>query len=100
MPKPQLVVWTGKNLAAVKALHGKVAHYPRKDGDDSYRSADQHPDNLHVTTPEGHTLVVAIGDTLTKDVDGRLSVQQGAKARPVATGRHGGGRTIDVEASA
>ena len=96
--KKDQIVWTGKNLAAVKAFHTGVAHHPRAKGDDSYRSADQHPDNLHITTEEGHTLVAALGDTLVRDRLGRVWVQETASKRPTASGRFGPGRVIDASA--
>ena len=97
--KAESIVWTGKNLAEVKAFHKQVAHYPREEGDDSYRDASQHPDNLHLED-EGRTLVAAPGDTITRDAKGRLAVEESDGRRPVATGRLGGGRVFDVEAHA
>ena len=96
MSKAQSIVWNGKNLAAVKAFHKDVKHYPRKAGDDSYRDASQHPDNLHLEV-DGRMLIAAPGDTITKDAKGGLSVVEGSGRRPAATGRHGAGRTFDVE---
>jgi hypothetical protein len=77
MPKSNEVVWTGKNLAEIKKLHRDVAHYPEAEGEDFPRDASQHPDNLHIATDEGHTLVLGIGDALAKDKDGNLSVVKG-----------------------
>lgn len=89
------VKWTGTNLAEVKKLHAKVSHYPRADGDDLYRDASQHPDNLHLEV-DGMTLIAAVGDTITKDADGAITVQQTGTKRPTPTGRHGSGRVHDV----
>ena len=89
------VKWTGKNLADVKKVHPKVHHYPREKGDDLYRDASQHPDNLHLEV-DGRTVVVYLGDTITKDADGNVSVERTGKP-PAASGRHGSGRTFDVE---
>lgn len=89
------IKWTGKNLAEVKKVHKDVKHYPRAAGDDLYRDASQHPDNLHLEV-DGRTLILAVGDTLTKDSEGQLTVQQTGTKRPTATGRHGSGRVIDV----
>lgn len=91
------IKWTGKNLAEVKRFHKDVAHYPRAEGDASYRDASQHPDNLHLTTKDGATIIVALGDTITKDDDGQITVQQTAKQRPAATGQHGPGRVVAAE---
>ena len=90
------IVWTGKNLAEVRRFHKQVAHYPRAEGDDSYRDPSQHPDNLHLTREDGTTLVAAPGDTITRGLDGLLAVVEGQGRRPTATGRFGGGRTIEV----
>jgi hypothetical protein len=99
MPKGKTdsIEWTGKNLAEVKRFHKNVAHYPREKGDESYRDASQHPDNLHLTREDGTTLIAALGDTITKDADGRITVEQTGK-RPVATGKMFG-RVIAAEAS-
>jgi hypothetical protein len=100
MPKKQSagsIIWTGKNLADVRRFHPDVAHYPAGPKDTFPRDASQHPDNLHVDA-DGHTLIAAIGDTLTKDTEGRITVEQTGKARPVATsGQPGAGRTHAAE---
>jgi hypothetical protein len=100
MANSDSVVWTGNNLAAVKAFHNKVAHYPRNKGDDSYRAPDQHPDNLHLEREDGTTLIAAPGDTITRDRKGMLAVEEADTRRPTATGRLGGGTVYDVEAHA
>lgn len=89
------IKWNGKNLAAVKKLHAKVAHHPRAAGDDLYRDPSQHPDNLHLEV-DGMTVIASLGDTITKDAAGKISVQQTGTKRPTATGRHGSGRVHDV----
>ena len=91
------IKWTGKNLAEVRRFHKDVAHFPRKEGDESYRDASQHPDNLHVTREDGSTLVVALGDTLVRDRQGRLWVQETATERPQATGHTGPGRGVAAD---
>lgn len=92
------IKWTGKNLAEVKRLHKDVAHHPTgKDEDQMPRDWSQHADNLHVEV-DGRTLIAALGDTITKDADGNVTVEPTGKQRPVATGRVYG-RTIDAEAS-
>lgn len=95
--KTESIKWTGKNLAEIKRVYKNAAHYPREAGDESYRDASQHPDNLHLTNEDGTTLVAAVGDTITKDAEGRVTVQQTAAKRPVATGRFGGGRLHEVQ---
>jgi hypothetical protein len=108
------VKWTGKNLADVKKLHKDVAHYPaegKPKGFVSLRVGDtppvpysevprdwsQHPDNLHLEV-DGRTLIAALGDTITKDADGNITVEPTGKERPKASGRIYG-RMIDAEAS-
>ena len=89
------IKWTGKNFAEVKALHKSVAHYPASaKGEAYYRDATQHPDNLHLEV-EGRTLIAAVGDTITKDAGGRITVQPTGK-RPTASGTPGG-RTVKAE---
>src|SRR3954467_13527015 len=76
------VVWTGKNLAAVKKIHRHVAHHPEKAREAPYfRDWTQHPDNLHITTDEGHTVVAEIGDALVRSADGRISVEKARRPR-------------------
>jgi hypothetical protein len=94
--KSDSVTWTGKNLAEVRKFHKAVAHHPRAEGDESYRDASQHPENLHLETAEGTTLVIAPGDTIMKDAKGRLLVRPNG-TRPGATGRIGG-PTVAAEA--
>lgn len=84
------IVWTGKNLADVRKFHKDVQHYPDDpNAAPHYRDASQHPDNLHVTTDDGHTLIVAKGDTIARDAEGRLTVMQTGHERPTATGLPG-----------
>jgi hypothetical protein len=82
------VTWTGKNLAEVKRFHKAVAHYPRseEEGDDGYRDASQHPDNLHLEREDGTTLIAAPGDAIGRDAAGNLTVTPGEGERPKATG--------------
>lgn len=79
------IIWTGKNLADVRKFHKDVEHYPREEGDNSYRDPSQHHDNLHIEA-QGQTLIAAPGDTLVRDRLGRVWVQETAVRRPEATG--------------
>jgi len=73
MATAKKVQWTGKNLAEIKRIHKDVAHFPEREKDPPhYRDWTQHPDNLHVTTEEGHTVILEIGDSLVKDDDGTV----------------------------
>lgn len=90
------VKWTGKNLAEVKRLHKNVAHFPEKKGEAPFRrDYTQHPDNLHITTDEGHTVIAEIGDSIVRDAEGRITVEKAANPRepralrqvPPATGQ-------------
>jgi hypothetical protein len=74
------ITWTGKNLAEVRKFWRNVKHYPER-GQPHYRDWTQHPDNLHVTTPEGHTVILEPGDSLTREATGRLGVRKAAKPR-------------------
>ena len=102
---PNSVKWTGKNLAEIKKLHKDVAHYPVEKGkvegevpsEEVYRDWSQHPDNLHIEA-DGRTLIVALGDTITKDENGRITVEQTAKERPQSGGRLGPGQVYNVSA--
>ena len=71
------VKWTGKNLSEIKKFHRDVAHYPidpEDDGPQAPRDASQHPDNLHVHGKDGTTSIARVGDTITKDAAGRITV--------------------------
>lgn len=89
--------WTGKNLAAVRAFHKDVAHYPEDPKAQAFtRDASQHPDNLHLEV-DGRTLTVGIGDTITRDADGLLAVTRGGKAPRTLSPASLGGPTHDAE---
>jgi hypothetical protein len=74
------IQWTGKNLAEIKQLHKGVAHHPEK-GTPHFRDWTQHPDNLHITTDEGHTVIAEIGDSIVRGADGRITVEKSKTPR-------------------
>lgn len=82
MAKEKKVQWTGKNLAEIKRIHKNVAHFPESEKDPPhYRDWTQHPDNLHITTEEGHTVIAEIGDSLVKSEDGTIRLVKSKNPR-------------------
>ena len=95
MSKGETLIWTGENLADVKRFYRHVAQYPAEPKERFPRDASQHPDNLHLEI-DGQTVIAAKGDTLVKDDEGKVSVRQTARTRPVALAPPTTGEVVEV----